>query len=220
LTLGAVAGPLFVVTGLAQAFVRTGFDLREHTLSLLSNGNLGWIQIANFVVSGALFLVGAAGMRAAVRDRPGRRWGPLLVGVFGLGMLAAGVFVPDPAYGFPPGTADGKPASISWHGALHYTCATLAFLSLVGACVVFARRFCRLGEARWGIGSLLTGLLVAAGVAAVASGSHNAAANLTFIVTALLGFLWASALALKLRPTIHYAHGKEKRWDSQSFISK
>src|SRR4051812_33302536 len=138
---GIVAGPLFVVVGLAQAFTRAGFDLKEHTLSLLSNGDLGWIQIANFIVTGALFIVCASGVREALLTGSAHVWGPRLIGVFGTGMAAAGVFVPDPAFGFPPGTPDGKPDSVSWHGALHYTVASLAFLALIGACFVFARRF-------------------------------------------------------------------------------
>ena len=48
---GIIAGPLFVVASLAQAFTRTGFDLGRHPISLLSLGSLGWVHVANFVVS-------------------------------------------------------------------------------------------------------------------------------------------------------------------------
>src|SRR5438128_1850429 len=54
LACGAVAGPLFVIVGFGQAFTRPGFDLTRHPLSVLSNGDLGWLQIANFLVSGLL----------------------------------------------------------------------------------------------------------------------------------------------------------------------
>ncbi|HEV2894210.1 MAG TPA: DUF998 domain-containing protein, partial [Actinomycetota bacterium] len=56
LACGIVAGPLFLAIGLTQAFTRDGFDLSRHPLSLLSLGDLGWVQIANFVVTGALFI--------------------------------------------------------------------------------------------------------------------------------------------------------------------
>jgi hypothetical protein len=49
LACGAVAGPLLVVVGLTQAFLREGFDLRHDTLGLLGNGDLGWIQVLNFI---------------------------------------------------------------------------------------------------------------------------------------------------------------------------
>lgn len=57
LALGMAAGPLFVVIGLAQAFTRDGFDLRRDTLSLLSNGDLGWIQVLNFILSGLHYTI-------------------------------------------------------------------------------------------------------------------------------------------------------------------
>ena len=59
LTCGVVAGPLFVVVALLQSYTRDGFDLKRHPFSLLSLGDLGWIQIANFVIVGLLFTAGA-----------------------------------------------------------------------------------------------------------------------------------------------------------------
>jgi hypothetical protein len=199
LAAGVIAGPLFVIVGLTQAFTREGFDLRHHTLSLLENGDHGWIQIANFVVSGALFLACAVGMRAGLTSGRAGMWGPRLIAAFGVGMIAAGAFAPDPAFGFPPGTPDGKPSSVSWHGALHYTFASVAFLALIAACVVFARHFRALDERGWAIGSALVGGLILVGVGSVASGSQTTVGNLTFAAAALLGFLWVSVLAARLR---------------------
>jgi hypothetical protein len=72
-----------------QMLVRDGFDIRRHALSLLTNGNLGWIQILNFVLTGLLVIAGAFGMRRALRWGRGRTWGPLLLGVHGLGLIGA-----------------------------------------------------------------------------------------------------------------------------------
>src|SRR5690606_8768150 len=48
---GLVAAPVvFGVVSLAQAFTREGFDLVRFPISMLSNGDLGWLQITNFVV--------------------------------------------------------------------------------------------------------------------------------------------------------------------------
>ena len=57
---GIAAGPVFGVVAAAQVLTRDGFDLSRQPLSLLALGELGWIQIANFVVSGLLALAGAA----------------------------------------------------------------------------------------------------------------------------------------------------------------
>src|SRR6266498_3181897 len=96
LACGVAAGPLYVLLGLVQALTREGFDLRRHELSLLANGELGWIQIANLVVSGLLVVVAAVGMRRVLRPGRGGTWGPRLVGGYGVGLIAAGVLWPTP----------------------------------------------------------------------------------------------------------------------------
>jgi hypothetical protein len=158
LACGVVAGPLFVVVGLVQASTRDGFDLGRHQLSLLSLGDLGWIQIVNFVISGLLSLAGAAGMWRVLRPGPGGTWGPLLIAGYGVGLLAAGLFAADPAFGFPPGAPAGAPDRLSWHGALHVTLSSLGFLSLILGCFVLARGFA--AQRRRGLAtySLATGL--------------------------------------------------------------
>jgi hypothetical protein len=141
LACGILAGPLFVAVGLLQALVRDGFDLGRHPLSLLSLGGLGWIQIANFVVTGGLYLACAVGIRGVLHPGRGGTWGPLLVGGLGVGLIIAGVFVTDAGAGFPPGAPAGAPERLSWHGILHEVGFIVAFLSSTAACLVFARRF-------------------------------------------------------------------------------
>jgi len=94
LTCGVVAGPLFVVVALLQVLFRDGFDLSRHLLSLLSLGEWGWIQITNFVVGGLLAIAFAIGLRRALRPGRGATWAPLLVGGYGLGLIAGGVSSP------------------------------------------------------------------------------------------------------------------------------
>lgn len=43
---GVIAGPVYVLAVGIQAFTRDGFDIGRHAASLLSNGDLGWIQMA------------------------------------------------------------------------------------------------------------------------------------------------------------------------------
>jgi len=63
---GVIAGPVYVTVSLAQVFTRRGFDPLRHEWSLLANGHLGWIQIANFVLSGLMMVAAAAGLRRAM----------------------------------------------------------------------------------------------------------------------------------------------------------
>ena len=75
---GVVAGPLYVVAGVFQMCARVGFDPTRHALSLMSNGDLGWIQIANFLVTGLLVIACSVGMRKycipAGAEPGGRCW--------------------------------------------------------------------------------------------------------------------------------------------------
>lgn len=146
---GMVAGPLFLAVWSIEALTRDGFDPSRHPMSLLSLGNLGWIQIANFVLTGALCVVCATGMRRVLHPGRSGTWGPLLVGAFGVGLILAGVFVTDPGAGFPPGAPTGAPEQISWHGALHEIGFIVAQLSWTAAPFVFLRRFATLKERGW-----------------------------------------------------------------------
>lgn len=197
LACGAVAGPFYLVVGLVQAFTRAGFDITRHDLSLLSNGGLGWIQIGNFTITGLLVIVGAAGIRRALRDGRARTWGPVLVGVYGLGLLGAAAFVADPAAGFPPGTpADAH--AVSWHGLMHLVSGGVGFLALIVACLLFARRFAGRSETAWAVFSAAAGVVFLAGFFGIASGSGSSATVLGFWVALALVWSWLTALSVRL----------------------
>lgn len=144
---GAIAGFLFLLLLLFQDYTRPGFDQRLDMLSLLSLGDWGWVQITNFVLAGVLNLFYATGLWR--RLHPGRAgtWGTILIGIYGLGLIAAGVFLTDPSNGFPAGIpATSGP---SWHGAIHALSALLIFVSLAIALLVFVRYFFARKELGW-----------------------------------------------------------------------
>jgi len=138
LAAGSLAGPLFLVTAGIQAGVRDGFDISRHPLSALSVGAHGWVQIANFVVTGLLVVAAAAGLHRVLPASRRVRWGTRLVGAHGVGLIGAGVFTTDAADGFPLGTPDGLPESFSWHAIAHGIVSPLAFAAVVAACLVLS----------------------------------------------------------------------------------
>jgi hypothetical protein len=194
LACGVIAGPLFVAAVVVQEATRTGFDPREHPLSLLSLGDLGWIQITNFVVAGVLAFASAMGARRVLRPGRAGTWGPILLGVYGVSLVWGGVFVADPAFGFPPGTPDGSPAEMSWHGILHGIAPAVAGVALVAACFVFARRFTGQGRRGW------AAYCVATSVAdIVLTGASFAASDYRLMLAGgALAWLWASAVSARL----------------------
>ena len=188
LVCGVVAGPFFVATSLTQAFARTGFDLARHPISLLSLGSLGWIQIANFVIGGILYSIGAVGLRTALRTGSGRTWAPVLVGITGVGLIIAGLFTADPGAGFPPGAPAGAPA-MSWHGVLHEVGFMVSFVGAIAACGVLARRYATLGRRSWMVAALAAP--VAALVAVGWPDLNTLSVRLVIATAILFGFLTA-----------------------------
>ncbi|HXY30502.1 MAG TPA: DUF998 domain-containing protein [Gemmatimonadaceae bacterium] len=199
---GVIAGPLYVGVGLLEMFFRDGFDPRRHALSLMSNGSLGWIQIGSFIVSGALVVAFAIGVRRALAPGRTATGGPRLLAMYGLGMIGAGIFVADPMDGFPPGTPPGPPVAPSWHGPLHFVAGGIGFFALIAACFVFARRFAADGEGGWAGFSLATGILFLVGFMGIASGVKSPWVVLGFTATVVLVWVWIGALSLRLRATL------------------
>ena len=192
----AAAGPLFIAVAVIQAATRTGFDAAKHPLSLLSVGDMGWIQITNFILTGLLFLAGAVGLRRVLSAGPASVWGPRLIGAFGAALIAGGVFVADPGLGFPPGTPAGVPDEMSWHAMVHAAAPVIGFLALSLACFVFARRSLRVGERGWAGWSIFTGISIQ-----ILGVMSNVSLNFIPLWAGMvLGFGWASVQTARLTP--------------------
>jgi hypothetical protein len=194
---GVIAGPIYVVAVAAQATTRDGYDPTRHAASQLANGDLGWIQIATFLVTGAMTIAAAVGVRRALG--PGRlsTWASGLLGVYGGGLVAAGIFRADPSDGFPPGTPPGM-GEVSWHGMAHFAVASIGFACLVAACFALGAWFARNGQASWAWFSRITGLVFAGSFFALSSGSGSAATILVFTAAVVLVWAWLTAVSVKL----------------------
>ena len=200
LTCGIILAPLFYVVVLVQAFTRAGFDIRRGPLSILSLGDLGWIQIANFILAGLLALACAVGVRRVLAGRKGGTFGPLLTGSYGLGLIVAGILYPDQGYHFPPGV--GAPAemlpTMSDHAKVHSLGFVIVVLSLIAACFVFAFGSRSQGRNGWSLYSAATGILTP--VLLVSAIATNTVPLI--MVMGAVSFGWASAVAAGLRSQV------------------
>lgn len=205
LTAGIVAGPLFITVALVQAFTRDGFDWARHPTSMLSLGDLGWIQIANFVVAGLLFFACSRGIKSALRDQPGRTWAPILVGTFAVALIIAGVFLTDAGMGFPPGAPAEFPA-FSWHGIVHSVGPTVGINALFVSFFVFARYFARQGQRSWMIASIAAGVVaIAFGFSVNLTGTGEVGDEFNFLplwAAMMTGWSYLSIVAWKLRSQV------------------
>ncbi|MFD8141625.1 DUF998 domain-containing protein [Streptomyces sp. NPDC059708] len=187
---GVAAGPVFLAAGIAQGLARDGFDFTRNAISQLALGETGRLQTASFVLTGALLIAGAAGLRKALGGGPGGTWGPALVGVFGLSFWLAAAFPADPGAGFPAGAPEVP--VMSGHGAVHMFGGMVGYLALCAAFLVLARPLAARGLRGWAAASRIAPVAVLAGFAA------SAASVLAFTVGAGLGLLWLSAVTARL----------------------
>ncbi|WP_433357047.1 DUF998 domain-containing protein [Microtetraspora malaysiensis] len=186
---GALAGPVFFASAIAQMLTREGFDITRHPISQLATGDLGWIQIATFVLAGLGSLALAAGVRRTLTEGIGRRALPVLIAIFGAGMIAAGVFTMDPENGFPAGTPDGPVAEMSWHGITHSAAAAVSFTALAIAAIVLAVRCARRRAVPAAVGNGVAALVLLLPM----SPDHM---SIQIAVNGLVAFTWTTVLAL------------------------
>lgn len=197
LTCGIATGPVFFGVAIVQALTRRGYNIRVNAISQLSLGDLGWIQITSFIVTGLLAVMCAVGVRRTLGGQRGGTWGALLVGTFGLGLIIAGLFPPDPAFGFPPGAPAGPTLPMSGHASLHALGFFVSMLSVIVNAFVFARRFRAAGRRGWVAYCVASAVAVPAFI--VLSIALQSWAGVIVALSGAAAFGWVAAMAARLR---------------------
>ena len=207
---GGVVGPmLFIVVFLIEGATRPGYSAWRNYVSQLSTGEGGWVQITNFIVCGLLSLGFALALWSSwssSRPTGGFAWGPMLLIIFGLGLIVAGIFVTDPALGYPPGSPLGAQGQ-TLHGDIHGVAGLLTFGVLAATCFVYAQRFrSDLDWKGWTTYSNVTGAIIALGFIAATVSSvldergvvPNAPTGLIQRIAIIAGWGWMALFALLL----------------------
>lgn len=147
---GMAGAVLFVAAFTLQAWMYPGYSWTGMFVSELSLGPYGWVQILNFLLTGALILVFGRGLGAHFSAGAASLAGPLLVQGMGVCLMASGPFTTDPS---------ALPGQPTVHGLVHGIFGALFFTAAPVSCFVFYRRFRR--DLAW---RPLAGWTLAAGV--------------------------------------------------------
>jgi hypothetical protein len=200
LSCGAIAGPFFIVVFLIEGAPRNRYDPLREAVSALAIGPRGWVQQANFIVTGALMFAYAFGLSSALRAYGGSFWAPLLVGIYALGLIGAGIFVTD-----RPGLRDRSAERRKRHvrGILHDVCSLFAFIPLFIAFFVLHQLFAAAGAYGWAVYSGASAVLFGVGfilfVRGFASTGRLASIRGLFQrITIAIGWIWLSLVAAHL----------------------
>lgn len=198
---GAAGPPLFVAAFLVQGALRPNYSALRHPVSSLALSDFGWVQVANFIVTGTLLLAFAIGLRPALARYGGGIWAPLLIGLVAAGLIGAGIFTADPVNGYPPGTPDTLVYTAE--GALHDAFSVPVFVALPAACCVVGYRLARAGHRWWAPYSVGTAVVFLTGFVLASLGfsqqpTLTPVSGLLQRLTLLVGLTWLTALAIWL----------------------
>jgi hypothetical protein len=106
----------------------------------------------------------------------------------------------DPANGFPPGTSEGVPSTMSWHSTLHMTFGSLAFLSLIVLCFVLARSLASYRQR--GFATVVGGAGLGFAICLVESASGGPVGSLWLFIGVVAAMLAVSVTVARLM-TLH-----------------
>jgi len=192
LIVGAVAAGMFVAVLLVEGALRPGYSPTYHTASALSLGERGWVQVANFLQLG----VGMFAFAVGVHRRLNSLVGAVLIAIFGMGAIVAGVFRMDPMRGYPPGTPSGTPAEWTWRHQVHDAAGPVMFLAICGACLALASRL----QGSWQLYTVLTAVTGLALTVSTAVAWHKDAEHTGLVQRALIvvDCSWIVLLGIRL----------------------
>ena len=129
---GMVGSVLFVSVFTVYGWLCPGYSPTRMFVSELSLGTYGWVQMLNFVLTGALLLVFGRGLAAHFSTGAASRAGPVLVQCMGVSLMVSGLFATDPSAMFD---------QVSAHGVVHGIFGAIFFTLAPVSCFVFYRRF-------------------------------------------------------------------------------
>jgi Protein of unknown function (DUF998) len=189
---GVIAGLVFYLVVLVQIPLRTGFSIWENPISLLALGPGGWVQTANFAITGGLFMIAGLGLFGVER----RRVQGALIVLSGIGLLVA-IFPSDPFKGFPPDAASVPGATMSRPAMLHGLGFLLCFGSLLLTALWTAIQGWMTKDIAGAVPAALTCVSV---IALIWIGFANLDLNSeSFFLAGIIAFTWFSLLCWRTR---------------------
>lgn len=134
-----VGAVLFFTVSLTDGFLTGGYDPWQQSISALSLGPHGWVQVLNFYLFGSIVLGTATTWKRLLAGRKSATAISVLAVITGLSLILCGIFKQDPAPGYDPqGLALTAPTLT---GLLHLLFAAIGALSSIASLLILSRCF-------------------------------------------------------------------------------
>jgi hypothetical membrane protein len=199
LTCGQLGCILFIVMFLIQGQLRDAYTPLKFPISSLSIGHWGWIQVANFLISGSLIFLFAIGFRRATPLLKNSLWTSRLISAVGFGLFGAGLFSSDPVYGYPMAEPI-RIAQFTITGHLHDFFSIFVFVCLPIVCFKMRYRFKEFNNKKWATYTLISviAMLITFILAGVGFKQVSGLVELAGVfqrLSILFGFVWLTTLS-------------------------
>ena len=145
LWIGICGAAAFMTSACADGARRPDFDPWHQSISALSLGPDGWLQIANFMMFGAAVLTTVPAWRRILWGGIGGGAVPVLTAMTGVSLILAGLLPQDPAPGYDPMALRLTEPTLP--GLLHLLVAAVAAGSSIAVLAVMSKRFG--GDPKW-----------------------------------------------------------------------
>jgi hypothetical protein len=160
---GVICSVLFIVIVYVEGNQRSDYDHMQQSISALSLGSRGWIQMLNFVIFGAIVLSTVTAWRKILTGRSRAMTFPVLIVLTGASLIICGLIPQDPAPGYDPRGLALKVPTLQ--GLIHLLFAAVGALSSVTGLLVMAWYFSK--DPLWYGWSVYSVLMAAVMVACV-----------------------------------------------------
>jgi hypothetical membrane protein len=136
---GVVSSGLFIVAVYIEGEQRSDYDAKQQSISALSLGSRGWVQMLNFIIFGVNVLSTVTAWRNILVGRRRAMAFPILIALTGMSLIICGIIPQDPAPGYDPHSLALEDPTL--RGAIHLLFAAVGALSSVAGLLVMAWYF-------------------------------------------------------------------------------
>lgn len=158
---GLIAAGLFHVIAIVEGIQTPGYDASQQSISALSLGRWGWVQISSFILLGTIIISTVTPWRKVLAGGSGAKAYPVLTFLTGASIICCGLFRQDPAPGYDPENLSLTVPTLT--GLLHLLFAAIGALSSITGLIVMAIRFAKTPLWKsWAIYSTLMALIMIA----------------------------------------------------------